>query len=298
MEITKALYLSDNEHRMLDMHAMLNILNVIIGELTLVQVDLPENGAIKKAINEARSIKKILNDQDREQFTAKAIAAFRTVITEMLRDIRQAYIKAKSPEEYEQFEQNMQNILSIMDVRVDELLARWKFPDQWLTFTKDQLRRELTEFLEAMALNARKRYGFVYDPEEHTADNYLVKFDLIGENGAFTIPFALKDVLRDLVANARKYTQPGGILKVTVFEVDHKLNLAVEDNGRGIPQEQIEEVFDYGKRASNVQDKRTMGGSFGLTKALEVTRHFHGRMWVDSKTGQGTRITIEVPVYQ
>jgi len=54
-------------------------------------------------------------------------------------------------------------------------------------------------------------------------------------------------------------------------------------------------VVAFGKRASNVDDQATMGGGFGLTKAYLVSRQFGGRMWIDSRPGAGTRITISIP---
>ena len=44
-----------------------------------------------------------------------------------------------------------------------------------------------------------------------------------------------------------------------------------------------------------MEDKATMGGGFGLTKAYLVTRQFGGRMWIASRPGAGTRITLSIP---
>jgi signal transduction histidine kinase len=109
------------------------------------------------------------------------------------------------------------------------------------------------------------------------------------------MPLFFKDVMRDLIANARKYTAPGGTINVGVYETDAELRFVVQDTGRGIPPDELQTVVHYGRRGSNVQQVRTMGGGYGLTKAFLVTKRFGGRFWIKSELGVGTRITIIVP---
>jgi signal transduction histidine kinase len=109
------------------------------------------------------------------------------------------------------------------------------------------------------------------------------------------MPPVFKDVMRDLVANARKYTTPGGHITFAVHESETELRFVVEDTGRGIPAAEIPTVVQFGRRASNVGDVRTMGGGFGLTKAVLVTKQFGGQFWIASEAGLGTRIRIVLP---
>jgi signal transduction histidine kinase len=101
--------------------------------------------------------------------------------------------------------------------------------------------------------------------------------------------------MRDLIANARKYTEPGGRISAGLWDDGNVLRLVVEDTGKGIPEDEMEEVVNFGYRGSNISDKETQGGGFGLTKAYINTRRFGGRMWIRSGNNSGTRITIEVP---
>jgi signal transduction histidine kinase len=71
--------------------------------------------------------------------------------------------------------------------------------------------------------------------------------------------------------------------------------LVVEDTGKGIPADEIEQVVNYGTRARNVQDQETKGGGFGLTKAWFVTKQFDGRLWIESEEKIGTTITLQLP---
>lgn len=73
------------------------------------------------------------------------------------------------------------------------------------------------------------------------------------------------------------------------------LHFMVKDTGQGIPEDELERVTQYGYRASNTNQKRTMGGGFGLTKALYVVSQYGGEMWIDSEVDTGTRVTIVIP---
>ena len=110
-----------------------------------------------------------------------------------------------------------------------------------------------------------------------------------------SLPLVFKDVMRDLLANARKYTAPGGTISVGLHETADVLKFTIQDTGRGIPPGELQTVVHYRKRGSNVADVRTMGGGFGLTKAFLVTKQFGGRFWIRSELGVGTRIRIEIP---
>ncbi|MFW5710677.1 MAG: ATP-binding protein [Spirochaetota bacterium] len=109
------------------------------------------------------------------------------------------------------------------------------------------------------------------------------------------MPLLVKDVFRDLVANARKYTDPGGNILAGVFQDAEHLRMLVEDNGRGIPEESIESVVDFGIRAGNAISKTSYGGGFGLTKAYYITKNFGGRMWIESEINYYTRIKVVIP---
>ncbi len=111
------------------------------------------------------------------------------------------------------------------------------------------------------------------------------------------MPILLKDVIRDLIANARKYTPPGGTITIGISQKKERIRFVVEDNGFGIPEDEISEIVKFGYRGSNIKEMvRTMGGGFGLTKAWYVTDKFNGRMWIESKIDRGTKVIIDLPI--
>ncbi|MDZ7808269.1 MAG: ATP-binding protein [Gracilimonas sp.] len=158
---------------------------------------------------------------------------------------------------------------------------------------------DFKELFYAMEKNSQGRYKIIYNIAEQEEKDYLVNF-AINSEGKETIymPLILKDVIRDLIANARKYTPPGGDITIGISQKDGVFKFVVEDTGYGIPTNEIEQVVDYGYRASNVKDKvRTMGGGFGLTKAHHMSSISCEGEYVDRlDVGEGTKIILEIPM--
>lgn len=102
-------------------------------------------------------------------------------------------------------------------------------------------------------------------------------------------------MIRDLIANARKYTARGGSINVGGYETDGELRFVVQDIGLGLPPDEIEQVVHFGRRGRKVGEVHTMGGGFGLTKAFLITKRFSARLWTKSELGVGTRLTIAIP---
>jgi len=162
-----------------------------------------------------------------------------------------------------------------------------------LTITK----HNFVELFAAIEKNSKGRYFIVFNIASKSPNDYIVDLNIESIEGTVIyMPPVLQDVLRDIVANARKYSNPGGRISAGLLDDGEYLKIVVKDEGRGIPADQVTDVVNYGKRASNVGDKDTMGGGFGLTKAYFITKQFGGRMWITSEEGVGTTIRIQIPV--
>jgi signal transduction histidine kinase len=71
---------------------------------------------------------------------------------------------------------------------------------------------------------------------EQEKQDYIVNFSIDSVDGtAIHMPPVLQDVMRDLIANARKYTEPGGEISAGLADNGKELRFVVEDTGRGIP---------------------------------------------------------------
>ena len=97
----------------------------------------------------------------------------------------------------------------------------------------------------------------------------------------------------NLLDNAIKFTERGGITLSASQKQDNRLNITIADRGIGIPAEHLPNIFD---RFYRVDESRTMpGAGLGLAIALEIAHAHSGWIDVESAVGNGTCFTIILP---
>ena len=104
---------------------------------------------------------------------------------------------------------------------------------------------------------------------------------------------ALDRILKNLVANAMKYSPPGSAVHVTARATDHAVEFSVRDAGRGIPAEALPRVFEPYYRAPGVGSARGAGLGLAVVKSL-IDAH-GGTVHIESTSGLGTRVTFVLP---
>ncbi|MFW5828525.1 MAG: ATP-binding protein [Alkalispirochaeta sp.] len=84
---------------------------------------------------------------------------------------------------------------------------------------------------------------------EHEEGDYLVHFGITSEAESSEYrPAIFQDVMRDLLANARKYTPPGGKITAGLHNSNSELRFVVQDTGAGTPAEEIQNLVTFGTR--------------------------------------------------
>jgi signal transduction histidine kinase len=106
-------------------------------------------------------------------------------------------------------------------------------------------------------------------------------------------PEKLRQVLDQLVSNAVKYSPDGGTVTVSARLVEDSVELAVTDEGVGVPPAERERIFSKFYRAGG--GAQVSGTGLGLFIAHGLVREMGGRMWVDSPEGRGSRFAFELP---
>jgi signal transduction histidine kinase len=109
---------------------------------------------------------------------------------------------------------------------------------------------------------------------------------------ALADPDALDRVLKNLVSNAIKYSPRGSTVRVVAHAVHGRVEIAVADEGRGIPADALPRLFEPYYRAPGSEGARGTGLGLAVVKAL-VEAH-GGAVRVDSALGKGTRVTISL----
>lgn len=111
---------------------------------------------------------------------------------------------------------------------------------------------------------------------------------------AYVDPDALDRVLKNLVGNAIKYSPPGSAVRVTARATPEGVEMAVVDEGRGIPAEALPHVFEPYYRAPGAGEAVT-GLGLGLAVVKALIEAHGGAIRVESEAGRGTRVTFRMP---
>jgi two-component system, OmpR family, heavy metal sensor histidine kinase CusS len=109
----------------------------------------------------------------------------------------------------------------------------------------------------------------------------------------------LREVLHNLIDNALKFTPEGGSVsvEVNVTSDSQQARLRVHDTGAGIPPEDLPNVFERFYRADKSrQRERGRGSGLGLSICQAIVHSYGGQISIDSTLGQGTTVTVTLPV--
>jgi len=106
----------------------------------------------------------------------------------------------------------------------------------------------------------------------------------------------LEIVIRNILSNAFKFTQPGGSIIVTagLTEDGQHCFVKVQDTGIGIPQNKITEIFERFFQGEHSSNTYYPGTGIGLALSKEIVNLHHGSIVAESKPDQGTLFTIEL----
>ncbi|MCK9262485.1 MAG: ATP-binding protein [Deltaproteobacteria bacterium] len=100
-------------------------------------------------------------------------------------------------------------------------------------------------------------------------------------------------VLSNLVSNALRYVEEGGHIRLTAIQAGDYIQVAVEDDGIGIPAEYQTLIFQKFVRVNSQESGRT---GLGLAICREIIRAHGGTIWVESNQGKGSVFTFTVPL--
>ena len=109
-------------------------------------------------------------------------------------------------------------------------------------------------------------------------------------------PSRIARVVQNLLANALKYSAPGTPVAIRAWRVDGEVILAVSDRGAGIPPEDLPRVFERFYRGSQA---RSVGGlGLGLYISRLIVEAHGGRIWCESKMGEGSTFALALPLWE
>ncbi|HEX3477478.1 MAG TPA: response regulator [Kofleriaceae bacterium] len=108
-------------------------------------------------------------------------------------------------------------------------------------------------------------------------------------------PTRLSQILKNLVSNALKFTERGGV-SLAITGTDDSVQLAVRDTGIGIPADQHELIFEPFRQADGATNRKFAGTGLGLAISRDLAHLLGGRLEVVSAPGQGSTFTLTLPL--
>jgi len=111
-------------------------------------------------------------------------------------------------------------------------------------------------------------------------------------------PDRIMQILTNLLGNAIKFSSEGGTVELTAQLKGEQILFQVKDQGRGIPADKLETIFERFEQV-DTSDSRAKGGTgLGLAICRSITRQHDGRIWAESNLGEGSTFLLTLPSWQ
>lgn len=166
---------------------------------------------------------------------------------------------------------------------VEELLDFSRFVSGKITLKKEKV--NIAGLLEHLRIQLAPR-------AEREEIDFQIKFNGGDTPFLYTDENRLKQVFINLLDNAFKFTAPGGRVSLTALYGDGCYCFYIEDNGCGIPEEELPRVKEkfYKGKSSKSQS------GIGLSISDEIVRLMKGKLEISSEVGKGTRVAVYLPL--
>lgn len=183
-----------------------------------------------------------------------------------------------------------------------------------ITNSSDQLLRLIDDIIDIAKIEAQQLkivhekcfINQMLDELKDEAESKLV-FDNVEIKVVKNIPyedfsiisddFRIKQILNNLLANAIKFTEEGEIIIGYEITKEREIKFFVKDTGTGIPEDQLEIIWDRFRQVETVQTDKLYGGTgLGLTISKSLAKLLGGRMWADSQVGVGSKFYFVIPL--
>ena len=105
----------------------------------------------------------------------------------------------------------------------------------------------------------------------------------------------MERVIINILSNAIKYTEAGGNITVYVGFVYNDAYIKIKDTGRGIPEADLQKIFERFYRVDKARARETGGTGLGLSIAKEILDQNDSKIDVKSEVGKGTEVIIRIP---
>ena len=112
----------------------------------------------------------------------------------------------------------------------------------------------------------------------------------------FADKHVVSTILRNLISNALKFTNQGGEIKISSVVSNNKITVSIEDNGKGISEENLEKLFRIDQGYSTKGTENESGTGLGLILCKDLISQSNGEIFVESTLGKGSNFQFVLPI--
>lgn len=296
-EINAQLDLNEEEVYALEMHAFINMITLMYNHMFIMQETSSEPELYDEAMDQVYQLAYGVKSRDRTLFNPGKIREFKKTIHTLFASMKSKGIHRKIAD-FDEIDSFFSDAIDLVEGRMGDLLVRWANPNKWEVHWVDEFKSTFLNYFYALEKDIHGFYRIAHSIDENPTMDFKIRFEIVSAIGhSITIPVLFKDIMREIITNARKFSHPGGKIGIKL-EFDRKnLTLTVRDQGVGIPADEIQHVVEFKYRASNViDDTSIIGSGFGLTKVYYNINQLGGKLFIDSDVLKGTTVRVVIPV--
>jgi PAS domain S-box-containing protein len=239
-------------------------------------------GELHQLVDELRAV-----DQRKDEFLATLAHELRNPLSPLRNSLEILKQPDLAPTLVESARETMERQVSLMERLIDDLMDVSR-----ITRSRVELRREIVELQSVLqqALDLSRPLA--------TQRNHTLEADL--PDGSIPLdadPIRLAQVFGNLLANACKYTEPGGHIRLTAERHKHRVQVTIADDGIGIPGTMLHRIFDMFTQVDGTSERAHGGLGIGLTLAKRLVELHGGNITAHSDgPGAGSRFIVELPI--
>ena len=196
---------------------------------------------------------------------------------------------ADTPGKIDRYVKTMYNKANDMDKLINELSVYSGIDNNRIPyhFHKILVGEYFRDCIEEVGLDLESK-SFTLDYENLVSPDTTIIAD----------PEQMKRVINNIISNSVKYMdKPHGKIQIRILDEVDSIRVEIEDNGKGIAQKDLQNIFDRFYRTDASRNSGTGGSGIGLSIVKKIIQDHGGYIWATSKEGEGTCIHFVIRKY-
>lgn len=196
---------------------------------------------------------------------------------------------ADTPEKIDRYVKTIYNKANDMDKLINELTVYSGIDNNRIPyhFHKISVGEYFRDCIEEIGLDLESR-NFKLDYVNLVSPDTMIIAD----------PEQLKRVINNIISNSVKYMdKPRGEINIRILDEVDSIRVEIEDNGKGISQKDLQNIFDRFYRTDASRNSGTGGSGIGLSIVKKIIQDHGGYIWATSKEGEGTCMHFVIRKY-